>query len=77
MTSFHAFMAAFSIALGLLWLRRAYVGIKAPLVLTLANPRGERETDRARLMHAFMGLANIAIGVTYLMLILWKTGRLH
>jgi hypothetical protein len=77
MISFHAFMAVFSITLGALWLRRAYLGVKAPLIVTLGNPTGERESRRARLRHASMGIANIAIGATYLMLILWKTGYLH
>lgn len=77
MTSFFAASAAFYIVLGWVWLRRAYVGEKALLFVTLAHPRGERETSGYRLFQAFLGLAYFAMGLAWVLPLLWKTHHFH
>ena len=77
MTLLFACLSVFYIAVGWLWLRRAYIGEKRLLMVTLAHPRPEREPASTRLFHAFLGIAHLGLGVAWLLPLLWKTHRLH
>lgn len=77
MTSFFAASAVFYIVLGWLWLRRAYIGEKALVMVTLAHSRPEREPASTRLFHAFLGLAYFAMGLAWVLPLLWKTRHFH
>lgn len=77
MHSYYAVLAVFWIGLGALWLRRAWVGIKAPLMMTLFRSKGERDSSHVRVGNAVMGIANILLGVGYLLIALYKSGHLR
>lgn len=77
MTSFFASLAVLYTALGGLWLRRAYIGEKRLLMVTLAHPRPEREAAGTRFFQAFLGIAHLGLGIVWLLVILSKNHRLH
>lgn len=77
MISIFACLAVIYIVVGVLWLRRAYVGERAPLMVTIAHSRPEREAAGTRLFHAFLGIAHLGIGVAWLLPLVWKSHRLH
>jgi hypothetical protein len=70
-------LAVVWIGLGVLWLRRAVVGTKAPLLMTLFRSKGQPESSRVRFGHAVLGIANILLGMSYLLVLLLKTRHLH
>lgn len=77
MISYYSALAVLWIGLGLLWLRRAAVGTKAPLLMTLLRSKGQPESSRVRFGHALLGIANIVLGVSYLIMLLLKTRHLR
>lgn len=77
MTFSYLALAVVWIGLGVLWLRRAVVGTKAPLLMTLFRSKGQPETSRVRFGHAVLGIANIVLGVSYLVMLLLKTRHLR
>jgi hypothetical protein len=70
MAQWHGWMAMIWTALGILWLKRAYLGRKEALLVTLRHPSGQPERKRARLAHALLGAASLFIGVAHLVLLL-------
>ena len=77
MTSYYVFLGLLWVGLGVMWLRRASRGIKAPLLITLSRSKGEPETSRVRAGHALLGIANIGLGIAYLLVLLLKRGHLR
>ena len=77
MLSSYTFLAVLWIGLGVLWVRRAVLGIKAPLLTTLFRSKAEAESSRVRLGHAVLGIANILLGISYLVVLLVKSGHLR
>lgn len=77
MHTYFAVLAVLWIGLGALWLRRAWVGIKAPLMMTLFHSKGERDSSRVRLGNALLGIANITLGVAYLLVLFFKHSHLR
>lgn len=63
MTSMYVCLSIMWLAVGALWLRRAYMGEKRLLVVTLTQPHAERESRRTRLTHGFMGMAYLGLGI--------------
>ena len=76
-TSSYVALAVLWIGLGVLWLRRALVGTKAPLAMTLFRSKGEPESSRIRFGHAILGIANIILGMSYLIILLMRNRHLH
>lgn len=70
MAQWHGWMAVIWMALGILWLKRAHLGRKEALLVTLRHPSGQAESKRARLAHALLGAASLFIGVAHLVLLL-------
>jgi len=77
MTSYYVSLGVLWIGLGVMWLRRASRGIKAPLLTTLLRSKGEPESSRVRVGHALLGIANIGLGIAYLLVLLLKRGHLR
>lgn len=77
MTSLFASLAVFYLFLSWVWLRRAYVGEKALLFVTLSQPRGERESSGNRVFQALLGLACLAMGLAWVLPLLWNSHRFH
>lgn len=77
MHSYYIVLAVFWIGLGALWLRRAWVGVKAPLLKTLFHPEGEPDTSAVRLGNAVLGIANVVLGTAYLLILIFKQGHLR
>ena len=77
MTSFFASLAVLYTVLGGFCLRRAYIGEKRLLMVTLAHPRPEREAAGTRLFQAFLGLAYLAMGLAWVLPLLWKSHSFH
>lgn len=77
MTPFFASLALLYIVAGGAWLRRAYIGEKALVMVTLAHSRPERESASTRFFHALLGLAYLAMGLAWVLPLLWKTHHFH
>lgn len=77
MISYYPVLAVLWIGLGVLWLRRAAVGTKAPLLMALFRSKGQPESSRVRFGHALLGIANIVLGISYLIVLLLKNRHLR
>ena len=75
-TSYYLALAVLWIGLGVLWLRRAVLGTKGPLLMTLLPSKRQPESSRVRFGHALLGIANIVLGISYLIVLLLKTRHL-
>jgi hypothetical protein len=66
MTSFFFGFAAFWILLGVYRLRRAYVGERREVLVTLSRPGDLLMSRRDRIMSLSLGIISFVIGLVYL-----------
>lgn len=77
MHSYGVAIGVFWIIVGAFWLRRAWLGARTPLLISLARTKGERDSSAVRVGNALMGIAGIVIGLVYLLQPLFKHGHLR